>query len=703
MSAGDLKLVPLRIRLPYTSEAEFVERYGANVARGGVFISTRAAKAEGTGISFEFVLKDGSRLLRGEGVVQKSHLDPSGALTGMTVRFTRLDTASKALIDRILAVRGGLGAAASPEPAPAPTAPATPVSTPAPAQVAKAPGPPAGPAASPIAAHAPGPATTAAGEEVVLGIDLGTTNSRVAIVQDGVAHLVSLGPDGRTFAIPSVVALDEKGRFLVGARAKALVLADPANTVYGAKRLMGRRARSRKIRELSKRFAYRIVPDQEGDAGVELRGKVYALPEVAAMLLKELRESVQNLLGHQVSRAVLCVPAYFNDHQRAAMLEAGKLAGLDVLRLVNEPSAVALAFGHGRGLARKRILVYDLGGGTFDASVVELTGDDLEVVTTGGDNFLGGLDFDVRLAQQLASRLPEDVRTRVDDSQLSAQRILDAAEQAKIALSDVESCPVRLPFAIARADGSPVDLDTVATRATLEEVTSDLVERTIEVTLAVLEAGGLKPQGLDEVLLVGGQSRAPLVRRRIEEVLGKKVRADVDPHGAVAVGAAYLGQAILHRALGKPGPSLSEVLSAPIGIGQRGGSMRRVLEKNTRLPAEKTIALPVKAGQPLGVAVFQGTSTVAEENEYLGAINTSSDRAGELTLKFVVSQDGRLDLSAVGPTGKKTEVALTTSDASDDTRAALLAQAPLPGEEAGSQGGLFKGLRKLFGRNEKAK
>ncbi|MHB8874942.1 MAG: TIGR02266 family protein, partial [Myxococcaceae bacterium] len=550
---GEAKLIPLRIRLPYGSEEEFVERYGGNVARGGVFIATRSQKPEGTGIAFEFVLKDGTRLLRGEGVVQKSHGEEAGARSGMTVRFTRLDSRSKALIDRIVAQRGGAGPAVPPEPpsVPEPAAPAVSADTPskghptAPAGdgVPPVPGPSEHASAAarrqrPPSAPAFQPASSPPGAEVVLGIDLGTTNSRVAIVQDGVARLVSLGTDGRTFAIPSVVALDEKGRFLVGARAKAQVLADPQNTVYGAKRLMGRRARSRKIRELSKRFPYAIVADMEGDAGVELRGRVFSLPEIAAMLLKELKESVQNQLGREISRAVLCVPAYFNDHQRAAMLDAGKLAGLDVLRLLNEPSAVALAFGHGRGLARKRILVYDLGGGTFDASVVELTGDDLEVVTTGGDNFLGGLDFDVRLAQQLSLKLPEEVRARVDESQLSAQRILDAAEQAKIALSDVESCPVRVPYALTRDDGSPVDLDAVVTRVGLEEVTADLVERTIEVTSAVLEAGGLKPQGLDEVLLVGGQSRAPLVRRRIEEVLGKRVRADVDPHGAVAMGAA---------------------------------------------------------------------------------------------------------------------------------------------------------------------
>ena len=736
-----MSLTPLRIRLPYGSEAEFIERYGANVSRGGVFIATRALRPDATGISFEFVLKDGSRLLRGEGVVQVAPAGEGEARAGMTVRFTRLDSRSKALIDRILAARSGLGeaqppavveaaqpptSAAQPQPArPAPIAAgaAGPGDSPVPppfeallAQAEPESGRAPSPAGEPEAAkrstrppgtkgETPGPdrgvsARSKATPEVVLGIDLGTTNSRVAVARDGTARLIPLGSDGRTLAIPSVVSLDEKGRFLVGARAKAQILVDPGNTVYGAKRLMGQRARSRKVREMTQRFAYTVVPDMNGDAGVELGGRVYSLSELAAMLLGELKDAAQNYLGHEVSRAVLCVPAYFSDHQRAAMLEAGRLAGLTVERLVNEPSAVALAFGHGRGLARKRILVYDLGGGTFDASVVELTGDDLEVVTTGGDNFLGGLDFDVRLARQLIDTLPEDVRSKLDESSLAAQRVLDAAEQAKIALSDVDSFQVRVPFALHRPDGSPVDLDAAVTRAGLEAATADLVERTLEVTRMVLDAGALKPGGLDEVLLVGGQSRAPLVRRRLEEVFGRVIRAEVDPHSAVAVGAALLGDSLLQRQQGKTGASLSEVLSMPIGIGVRGGGMSRVLEKNTRLPTVKTISVPVQANQPIGIAVFQGTSAVAEENDYLGSLQTSSDRGGELTVKFAVSPDGRLDLTAAGPTGRKVAVTVATADASDETIAKLLAEAPLPGQAPDSPSGLFRGLRKLLGKSQ---
>ncbi len=738
-------MIPLRIRLPYASEAEFIERYGSNVARGGVFIATRALKPEGTEVAFELVLSDGTRLMRGEGVVQKTQVDEGGQRSGMTIRFTRLDARGKALIDKLVALRSGL-APALPEEQSITNAPLPPRGSPA-APRANATPPPAAPEPPTARAEAdppheeptqPGGVTpparlgsdpdavteshVAATEppapprrrslpelpvaspkadkppEVVLGIDLGTTNSRVAVIQDGAPRLVPLGSDGKGFAIPSVVALDEKGRFVVGARAKAMVLTDPAHTVYGAKRLLGRRARSKRLKEMAGHFPYRIAADELGDAGVELRGKVYSLPELSGMLLSELKSAAQEYLGREVTKAVLCVPAYFNDHQRAAMLDAGRHAGLEILRILNEPSAVALAFGYGRGLARKRVFVYDLGGGTFDASVVALTGDDLEVITTGGDNFLDGLDFDSRLASDLASRLGTEEQSQVSASLQAVQRIRDAAEQAKITLSERESATVHIPFATTRTDGSPVDLSAEVTRSTLESLTQDLVDRTLQVTQAVLDAGSLKPSSLDELVLVGGQSRAPLVRRRVEDVLQRPVRTDVDPHGAVAIGAAILGDALIKQAAGKRGISLAEVLSAPIGIAVKGGGMKKVLERNTRLPAEKTISVPAKAGQAVGIAVFQGDAVQAEENEYLGALHATVEKAGDLTVRFQVSPDGKVEVSALTPLGKRTEATFSTLDASDELKAALLAQAPLPGEELATGGGLLKGLKKLLNR-----
>ncbi|MGQ0508131.1 MAG: TIGR02266 family protein [Myxococcaceae bacterium] len=683
MSHPPPKLIPLRIRLPYGSEDEFAEKYGPNVARGGIFIATKGLKPEGTALAFELILANGERLMRGEGTVVKSVSDETRS--GMTVRFQKLDAHSKALVDRVLAQRTGVG---TPQP---PTILKDKERPPPHTEEQKA------RRRTLLEVPAAAPTKTAASADPILGIDMGTTNSRVAVFHEGKAQLIPLDSN-RANSLPSIIALDEKGRYLFGARAKAQVLTDPKNTVCGAKRLVGRRARSRKILELQGRFPYSVVADSEGDAGIELRGKVHTLPELFAMLLRHLKQGASEFLSRPVARAVLCVPAYFNDHQRSAMLNAGKLAGLDILRILNEPSAVALAFGYGRGLARKRVLVYDLGGGTFDASVVQITGDDLEVVSTGGDNFLGGLDFDTRVASEISKHFEEREQSRLDDSLVAVQRLRDAAEVAKIALSDQQKTAIHIPFAAARSDGSPVDLRDELTREGLESLTADLVDRTLEVTQAVLEAGGLTPQSLDEIILVGGQSRTPLVRRRVESALGKPIRSDVDPHAAVALGAAILGHAMELKSQGKAGVTLSEVLSAPIGIALKGGGMRRVLERNTRLPAEKTIALPSHAGIPLSVAVFQGVSERAEENEYLGSLATQLEKSGDITLRFAVSPDGTLQLSAIAPDGQRVDTRMATLDAGDELRTLLLQEAPLPGEPDPQPAGLLQGIKRLFGK-----
>jgi molecular chaperone DnaK (HSP70) len=532
-------------------------------------------------------------------------------------------------------------------------------------------------------------------EDIVMGVDFGTTTCRAAVFLDGAPRLVQVGGNGQ-YVLPSIVALDSKGDPVVGSNAKGILVSAPQNAAAGFKRVLGRRARSRQIKELSPRCAFTLAADPEGDAGVELNGRTWSAPELAALLLKELKGATSELLGREVTRAVLCVPAWYTDHQRAAMLEAGRLAGLEVLRILNEPSAIALAFGYGRGLARKRLLVYDLGGGTFDASVVEMTGDDLDVVSTGGDNFLGGVDFDQRLADSLIAALPKG-RESVEQSRASLQRIRDASEAAKIRLSDEETTQVQLPFVTMGPDGQPVDLNANITRAQLEQLTSDLVDRTCEVTKVVLETARIQASSVDEVLMVGGQSRAPLVKQRLEAMLGKTARTDVDPQGAVALGAALLGHSLVQRERGKQGVMLSEVLSAPIGVAVKGGGFRRILERNTRLPADKTLEVPIAAETPVQLAVFQGTASRAEDNEYLGALHVVPEKAGELAVRFSVSSDGRLDLSASGP-GGKARITFSTADASDEIRAALLAAAPLPGEEDAGRRGLLSGLKKLFGR-----
>ncbi|MFZ5443613.1 MAG: Hsp70 family protein, partial [Myxococcota bacterium] len=525
---------------------------------------------------------------------------------------------------------------------------------------------------------------------------------RAAVVIDGAPRLVPIPSERGAFALPSIVAYDlAKDRVLIGSAARKHRVDHPEAAVIGFKRLMGRRAQSKKVRELAKVSPYTFASDPEGDVGIELSGRVFSISEFASHLLKELKNAAQDLLGRELTRAVLCVPAWYSDHQRAAVLHSAELAGLEVVNILNEPSAVALAFGYGRGLARKRVLVYDLGGGTFDASVVEITGDDLEAVSTGGDNFLGGMDFDARLADALIGTMEESARNQLLSSRMTVERVRDAAEVAKIALSDKELAPVHVPFATVDAAGNPVDLRVEVERGFLESATQDLVERTGQVTQVVLEAAKLTPQSLDEVLLVGGQSRAPAVRRHLEKLLGRPGRTDVDPAGAVALGAALLGHSLVQKERGKRGLSLAEVLSSPIGVAVKGGGFRRVLERNTRLPAEKSLAVPVQANQPIRLAVMQGTSLRAEENEYLGALSLSSERAGEMTVRFTVSADGRLSLTATTPTGKQAAVEFATTEASEEAQAQLLAESPLPGEEVmrSSRSGLFTGLKKLFGSN----
>ncbi len=838
---GEVKRVPLRIKLPFATADEFITRYGANVAAGGLFVATRSTRPEGTPVSFELVLADGTRLMRGEGAVQKVVPEAEPGRAGMLVRFTRIDAQTKALLDRVLAARAGVpapqdpplepspplpppaplpaperagaaftpvelpatspsglrsvaalpptsshsgvsglgktpplgarpvtgstaaftseptktpalgtrgpggGYAPSPSPVPSSTPPlpprgtasiatavpsstpplpprgSTPGPAPAPERTPPLPAPPT-PAveplvtpALPVRAVAPPPSrptvptepglpmatvSVPAGEEIVLGIDLGTTTCRVAVFVDGAPRLVPITSE-RGIALPSVVAFDKvRQKLLVGSPARRYAVDFPDQSAVGFKRLIGRRARSKKVQELAKRFAYPIVADPEGDAGVELGGHVFGIPELSAQLLLELKNAAQEYVGKTVNRAVLCVPAWCNDYQRGAVLEAGRRAGLSVMRVLNEPSAVALAFGHGKGLARKRVLVYDLGGGTFDASVVEITGDDIEVVSTGGDAFLGGLDFDYRLAEALVGAMPERPRERLIQSRMGVERVRDACENAKIALSERELAQVNVPFATTDDAGNPMDLKSDVRRDFLEQNTSDLVERTVLVTRVVLEAARLSPQALDEVLVVGGQSRAPAVRRALEAFLGKPVRTDVDAQGAVALGAAVLGRSLVQQERGRKGALLSEVLSAPIGIAVRGGGIRRVLERNTRLPADKTLAVPVKQGQPTRIAVFQGTAEQAEDNEYLGALQLVGDRTGDVEVRFAVSPDGRLALSATAPGGKPCDAAFTTADASDAVRTALLAEAPLPFQEpeAGGTKGLLGGFKRLFNR-----
>ncbi len=532
------------------------------------------------------------------------------------------------------------------------------------------------PVAAPVAPSLP---------EVVLGIDVGTSQARVAVFHEGEVRLVPIpGSDSRS--LPSALAVDASGQVLVGAAAIAEAERAPRHAAVGLKRLLGLRARSPRLRGFVG-LPYAVAADPRGDAGIELNGRVVPLTDYAAQILRELKSAATAFLGREPTRAVLCVPAYFDARQRAALREAAERAGLTILRILNAPAAATLAYGHGRGLARKRVLVLDLGGGGFEVSVVQVTGDDLEVVTTGSDPTLGGMDFDARITEALVSELRSQGAASSSEAALEWGPLRAAAESAKVLLSEQEEAPVRL------REGTGPTLN----RERVEALTADLAQRVTEATREVLESSSLTPQGLDAVVLVGGQSRAPLVRRRLEESLGVPVRSDVDPLGAVALGAALLGHSLLQIASGKPGATVSDVLSVPLGVAERGGGLRRVFERNTRLPADKTLVIPVTPG-PLSLALFQGSSPVTSENEYLGALHFQLERAGEAEIHFSLSQDGTLSLAATLPGAKRQPVTLATEELDDAAREALIARSPFATETKESPAGLFSGLRKLFGK-----
>nr|WP_255671292.1 TIGR02266 family protein [Corallococcus sp. AS-1-6] len=530
------------------------------------------------------------------------------------------------------------------------------------------------------------PVTPPAAAEVVLGIDVGTSQARVAALIDGVATPIPIpGTDGS--GLPSVIAVNSAGEFLVGAAALVEAARAPRHAATGLKRLLGMRARSPNLRWLSPQLTFPVATDLLGDAGVELDGRHVAPTLLTAMLLRELHQAATAHLGRKVTRAVLCAPSHFTERQRAALREAATMAGLDVSRVLTNSAAAALAYAHGRGLARKRVLVVDLGGGGLEVCVVQVTGDDLEVVTTGGDPTLGGMDFDGRIAEALVSDLAEQGHPRPEHL-LDWGPLRTLAESTKETLSTQDSVDVTLPT----GPGPKLDRERV------EALTADLAQRVVSVTREVLESNALSPQGLDAVLLVGGQSRSPLVRRRLEESLGVPVRDDVDARTAVVRGAALLGHALLLSETGKPAASVSEVLTAPIGVAEDAGTFRRVLERNTRLPTAKTLVIPVTVPGPLTLAFFQGTAATATENEWLGALTLTVERPGEVEVHLELSTDGTLAFSATLPGAKRQPVTLATEDLDDASRDALIARSPFHTEPEARPSGLLSGLKKLFGR-----
>jgi molecular chaperone DnaK len=535
----------------------------------------------------------------------------------------------------------------------------------------------------------------------VIGIDLGTTNSCAAVVKDGKPFVIPSREGYNT--IPSVVALSDKGKLMVGHPARSQLLINPRNTVYGAKRLIGRQFKSPVVTDLLGRFSYEIVSGPRGEAAVKMGDQVFSLQKISALVLSEVKDLAERWLGAQISRAVITVPAYYNDNQRQAVRAAGALAGLDVERIVNEPTAAAIAFAQGRTL-EQRVMVYDLGGGTFDTSVLELHGNVYEVISTGGDTFLGGVDFDRALVQDLLVRFREKHGIAFEGDRVALQRITDAAERAKIALSERLTTQVSVPFVTMVGDKG-YNLDTQVTRAELEKLTAQLIDRTLRVCDDVLNNCGLKPADIGEILLVGGQSRMPLVRAKLREFSGKEPSKTVHPDEAVALGAALLAHSMQSGDIG--GMVLVDVLPMSIGVGLPGGRFKKVVERNTSLPHKKTYSIWTSQDnqKTLEIPVFQGEADRAQQNEYLGTLVVPDLPAGikgsvVFDINFAVSPESILTITAEERGTRRSVSATFSTQDSPEAVKQRLSGAPgaeperLDAPEPGKSGWMSR----LFGR-----
>jgi len=447
----------------------------------------------------------------------------------------------------------------------------------------------------------------------VIGIDLGTTNSCVAVMSGGDPVVIANAEGSRT--TPSVVAITDKGERLVGQIAKRQAITNPENTIFSIKRLMGRRFRSRQVEEAVRRLPYKVIEAPNGDTHVELRGKRYSPPEISAMILQKMRQTAEDFLGEKVSEAVITVPAYFDDSQRQATKDAGQIAGLNVLRIINEPTAASLAY----GLDKKkdeRIAVYDLGGGTFDISILEIGEGVFEVKSTNGDTYLGGDDFDLRIMDWLVDEFKKDQGIDLRKDRMALQRLKEAAERAKIELSSSQESEINLPFITADASG-PKHLVIKLTRAKLEQLVDDLIQRTIEPCKKALADAGVSAREIDEVVLVGGMTRMPKVVTTVKEFFGKEPHKGVNPDEVVAVGAAI--QAGVLKGEVKD-VLLLDVTPLTLGIETLGGIFTHLIERNTTIPTKKSQIFSTAADNQTAVTirVFQGEREMAADNKLLG-------------------------------------------------------------------------------------
>jgi len=447
----------------------------------------------------------------------------------------------------------------------------------------------------------------------VIGIDLGTTNSCVAIMSGGDPVVIANAEGSRT--TPSVVAITDKGERLVGQIAKRQAITNPENTIYSIKRLMGRKYNSRQVQDAIKRLPYKIIEASNGDAHVEIRGKRYSPAEVSAMILQKMKQTAEDYLGEKVTESVVTVPAYFDDSQRQATKDAGQIAGLNVLRIINEPTAASLAY----GLDKKkdeRIAVYDLGGGTFDVSILEIGEGVFEVKSTNGDTYLGGDDFDLRVMDWLVEEFKRDQGIDLRRDRMALQRLKEAAERAKIELSSSQESEINLPFITADANG-PKHLVMKLTRAKLEQLVDDLIQRTVEPCKKALADAGVTARDINEVVLVGGMTRMPKVIQVVREFFGKEPHKGVNPDEVVAVGAGIQGGVLKGDV---KDVLLLDVTPLTLGIETLGGIYTHLIERNTTIPTKKSQIFSTAADNQTAVTirVFQGEREMANDNKLLG-------------------------------------------------------------------------------------